>query len=49
VVRAAISARSVKKEVHVVFLGGVGDAFAAGIIVGLIIGWAAGKEFGRGN
>jgi hypothetical protein len=32
-----------------VFPIGVGDAFAVGIIVGLIIGWAAGKEFGRGD
>lgn len=31
------------------FSVGVGDAFAAGIIVGLIIGWFAGTAFGRGD
>jgi hypothetical protein len=30
-----------------VFPGGIGDAFAAGIIVGLIIGWATGVAPGR--
>jgi hypothetical protein len=32
-----------------VFAGGVEDAFAAGVIVGLIIGWFAGMAFGRGD
>ncbi len=31
------------------FSGGVGDAFVAGLVVGVIVGWVAGLRLGRGD